>query len=63
MTVFMTTFRKIKPFAASRRQSWLFYLCMIAVAVVSLTAVARAEGPDDILSRDAVLREIGRAHV
>jgi protein-disulfide isomerase len=57
MTLFMTTFRKTKPFAANRRQSWLFYLCMIAVAVVSLTAVARAEGPDDILSRDAVLRD------
>jgi len=35
----------------------LRYLCMIAVAVISLSAVALAEGPADILSRDAVLRD------
>jgi protein-disulfide isomerase len=48
-----------KPFAARRKQSAFLYLCMIAVAIVSLSAVvslsARAE--DDVLSRDAVLRD------
>jgi protein-disulfide isomerase len=46
-----------QPFAASRQQSVLRYLCMIVVAVISLSAVALAEGPADILSRDAVLRD------
>ena len=33
------------------------YLCAIAVAFVSLSAVAFGEQPDDILSRDSVLRD------
>ena len=44
-----------KPFAAIRKQSAFFYFCMIAVAVASLSAIAFAE--DDVLSRDAVLRD------
>jgi protein-disulfide isomerase len=46
---------KTRSFAASRKQSAFFYLCMIAVAVVSLSAIVLAE--DDILSRDAVLHD------
>jgi protein-disulfide isomerase len=44
-----------KPFAAIRKQSAFFYFCMIAVAVASLSAIAFAE--DDVLSRNAVLRD------
>jgi protein-disulfide isomerase len=44
-----------KPFTAIRKQSAFFYFCMIAVAVASLSAIAFAE--DDVLSRDAVLRD------
>jgi protein-disulfide isomerase len=44
-----------KPFTAIRKQSAFFYFCMIAVAVASLSAIAFAE--DDVLSRNAVLRD------
>jgi protein-disulfide isomerase len=44
--------------AASRKQaSWLAYVCAIAVAFGLLSAAAFAEQPDDILSRDGVLRD------
>ncbi len=40
-----------------KRLSLLACLCAIAVAFVSLSAVAFGEQPDDILSRDSVLRD------
>ncbi|HZC55075.1 MAG TPA: DsbA family protein [Xanthobacteraceae bacterium] len=42
----------------NRKRRVLFtYLCAIAIAVGSLSAVAFAAGPNDILSRDAVLHD------
>jgi protein-disulfide isomerase len=47
-----------EQFSKSRkRPAALAYLCAIAVAVVSLSAVAFGEQPSDILSRDSVLRD------
>ncbi len=46
-----------RSFAASFKPAAFLSLCLIAVAVLSLSAIAFAEGPDDILSRDAVLRD------
>ncbi len=40
-----------------KRLSFLASLCAIAVALVSLSVVAFAEQPGDILSRDSVLRD------
>jgi protein-disulfide isomerase len=40
-----------------QRPALLAYLCAIIFAVVALSAVAVAEQPDDILSRDSVLRD------
>jgi protein-disulfide isomerase len=40
-----------------KRLSFLASLCAIAIALVSLSAVAFGEQPDDILSRDSVLRD------
>ena len=40
-----------------KRRSLLACLCAIAVAFVSLSAVAFGAQPDDILSRDSVLRD------
>jgi protein-disulfide isomerase len=40
-----------------RRAALLATLCAVAVVVVSLSAVAFGEQPDDILSRDSVLRD------
>jgi protein-disulfide isomerase len=49
---------KTEQFAGSRkRRASRAYLCAVAVAVVSLSAVALGEQPDDILSRDSVLRD------
>ena len=49
---------KAKPFAENRKRSALFAaLCAVAVGLVSLSTVARGEQPDDILSRDSVLRD------
>jgi protein-disulfide isomerase len=43
--------------ASRRRASWLAYICAIAVSFGSLSTVTFAEQPDDILSRDSVLRD------
>ena len=43
--------------ASRKRASLLAYVCAIAIAFVSLSAVAFGEQPDDILSRDNVLRD------
>ena len=44
--------------AASRtRASLLAYVCAVAMAFASLSAVAFGEQPDDLLSRDSVLRD------
>jgi protein-disulfide isomerase len=49
---------KAEHFAGSRkRPALLASLCAVAVALVALSAVAFAEQPDDILSRDSVLRD------
>ena len=49
---------KAKSFAKNRKRSALFAaLCAVAVGLVSLSTVARGEQPDDILSRDSVLRD------
>jgi protein-disulfide isomerase len=49
---------KSEQFAEIRkRPALLATLCAVAVAVVSLSAVAFGEQPDDILSRDSVLRD------
>ena len=43
--------------ASRTRASLLAYVCAIAIAFVSLSAVAFGEQPDDLLSRDSVLRD------
>src|SRR5579863_5486912 len=43
--------------ASRKRASLLAYVCAVAMAVVSLSAVAFGDQPDDILSRDSVLRD------
>jgi protein-disulfide isomerase len=49
---------KPEQFAEIRkRPALLATLCAVAVAIVSLSAVAFGEQPDDILSRDSVLRD------
>jgi protein-disulfide isomerase len=49
---------KAEHFGGNRRRSALLVsLCAVAVALVALSAVAFAEQPDDILSRDSVLRD------
>src|SRR5580704_18883750 len=49
---------KAEQFAGKRaRAALLVTLCAVAVAVVSLSAVALGEQPDDVLSRDRVLRD------
>lgn len=49
---------KPEQFAGNRkRRASLATLCAIAVALVALSAVAFGEQPDDILSRDSVLRD------
>jgi protein-disulfide isomerase len=49
---------KTKQTAARRKRLSLFaWLCAIAVSFASLPAVALAEQPGDILSRDSVLRD------
>jgi protein-disulfide isomerase len=49
---------KAEHFAGNRkRPALLASLCAVAVALVALSAVAFAEQPDDILSRDSVLRD------
>ncbi len=47
-----------EQFAGNRRRpALLAALCAVAVAVLALSAVAFAEQPDDVLSRDSVLRD------
>ncbi len=46
-----------RSFTASFKPTAFLSLCLMAVAVFSLSANAFAEGPDDVLSRDAVLRD------
>ncbi|HUD89006.1 MAG TPA: DsbA family protein [Xanthobacteraceae bacterium] len=49
---------KPQQFVGNRkRRALLAYLCAVAVAVVALAAAALGEQPDDILSRDSVLRD------
>jgi protein-disulfide isomerase len=49
---------KAEHFGGNRRRSTLLaFLCAVAVTLVALSAVAFAEQPDDILSRDSVLRD------
>lgn len=49
---------KAEQFAGNgKRSALLASLCAVAVAVVSLSAVALGQQPDDILSRDSVLHD------
>jgi protein-disulfide isomerase len=49
---------KSEQFAGTRKRlAPPAFLCAVAVAVVALTAVALGAQPDDILSRDSVLRD------
>ena len=49
---------KSEQFAGNRRRPALVAcLCAVAIAVVSLSAIALGEQPSDILSRDSVLRD------
>src|SRR5580698_4026266 len=50
----MTTDR---PIESRKRRTLLAFFCAVAVAAGSLSAIALAEGPGDVLSRDAVLRD------
>ncbi len=43
--------------ANRKRAAWLAYICAIVVSFGALSAVAFAEQPDDVLSRDSVLRD------
>jgi protein-disulfide isomerase len=46
-----------KPIKNPTRRALLPYLCAVAIAACSLSAVAFGEGPGDVLSRDAVLHD------
>jgi len=46
-----------RPIESRKRRTLLALFCAVAVAAGSLSAVAFGEGPGDILSRDAVLRD------
>ncbi|MGB7034940.1 MAG: DsbA family protein [Xanthobacteraceae bacterium] len=47
----------VQATASRKRASWLAFICVIVVAFVSLSAIALAEQPDDVLSRDSVLHD------
>jgi protein-disulfide isomerase len=46
-----------RPIESRKRRTLLAFFCALAVAAGSFSAVAFGEGPGDILSKDAVLRD------
>jgi protein-disulfide isomerase len=46
-----------RPIESRKRHTLLAFFCALAVAAGSFSAVAFGEGPGDVLSRDAVLRD------
>jgi len=46
-----------RPIESPKRRALLAFFCALAVAAGSFSAVAFGEGPGDILSKDAVLRD------